>query len=177
MTIGAGVAVCLFFVFSRNVNLITDAAVSLLDNFPISGSSTLHSPVQSLVGLQGMALRDQFYPNRVDAGMHLKWLMGFQRLMDFSPWPLLQCLSSGPCSQLVSLQTALTKEMFQLLCRAPSLSPIQSPHCPVCSYPFTKVLSPETLPSEPPDCTCLGGLSRIPHPEAITVNLHLFFLS
>lgn len=45
------------------VNLITDAAVSLLDNFPISGSSTLHNPVQSLVGLQGMALRDQFYPN------------------------------------------------------------------------------------------------------------------
>lgn len=80
MRIGAGVAVCLFFVFSRNVNSITDAALSLLDNFPISGSSTLHNLVQSLVGLQGMAVRDQFYPNRVDAGVHPKWLMGFQRL-------------------------------------------------------------------------------------------------
>lgn len=54
--------------------------LSLLDNFPVSGSSALHNPVQRLVGLQGMALRDQFYPHRVDAGVHLKWLMGFQRL-------------------------------------------------------------------------------------------------
>lgn len=106
VTIGAGVAVCLFFVFSRNVNLITAAAVSLLDNFPISGLSTLHNPVQSLVGLQGTALRDQFYPNRVDAGMHLKWLMGFQR----SPLGPSVLVLRALLTTLMSLQTALTKE-------------------------------------------------------------------
>lgn len=78
MTIGAGVAVCLFFVLSECA--LNQMQLSLLDNFPVSGSSALHNPVQRLVGLQGMALRDQFYPHRVDAGVHLKWLMGFQRL-------------------------------------------------------------------------------------------------
>lgn len=48
-----------------------DRTVSPLANFPTSGSSTVQNPMQRSVGLQRGVLSGQFYPNKLDIGIHL----------------------------------------------------------------------------------------------------------
>lgn len=72
----AEVAAVVIFCLLLECELPSDRAESLLGKLT-TGSSTFQTLMQRLVGLQRMALGDQFNPNRVDAGIHLELFMGF----------------------------------------------------------------------------------------------------
>lgn len=74
--------------------------------------------MQGLVGLQRVALRDQFYPNRVDTGMLLR-THGLPEALAFLPmssslFPEPPVLAPPLPTSLVSSQIACSKELFQL---------------------------------------------------------------
>lgn len=148
----AGMAVVVVHCLLR-MGICVDRTVSPLSNFPTSGSSTVQNPVQRSVGRQRGVLSGQFYPNKLDIGIHLRSACGLPDALGFLPvssclflLPLvLPPLPQHPSPSLLLWysQIACSKEMFQLpfpeyplpqflllILFLPSLS----------SSPFTKVL-------------------------------------
>lgn len=62
-----------------------DRTVSPLGNFPTSGSSTVQNPVQRSIGLQRGVLSGQFYPNKLDIGIHLRSACELPDVLAFLP--------------------------------------------------------------------------------------------
>lgn len=73
------------FIVSSKWELSMDRTVSPLANFPTSGSSTVQNPMQRSVGLQRGVLSGQFYPNKLDIGIHLRNACGLPDTLAFLP--------------------------------------------------------------------------------------------
>lgn len=80
----AGMAVVVVHCLLR-MGTCVDRTVSPLSNFPTSGSFTVQNPVQRSVGLQRGVLSGQFYPNKLDIGIHLRSACGLPDALGFLP--------------------------------------------------------------------------------------------
>ena len=118
-----------------------DRTVSPLANFPTSGSSTVQNPMQRSVGLQRGVLSGQFYPNKLDIGIHLRNACGLPDALAFLPVssslflvPLVLPSSPSRCHS-PNARSFSSTELLWFLRKRPSR------HLPACAAPPASLLT------------------------------------